>query len=103
MRSDGYEYQSEFARKYVAEGLQQGIHEGERSALFEVLDARGLEVDDAARQQILACKDLAQLKVWLRRAVTAESVQELFENEPSAHRGNKRVRSAKSSRSRSKR
>jgi hypothetical protein len=86
MRSDKYEYQSEFARKYVAEGLQkgreegrqEGLHEGERAALLEVLDARGLEVDDAARQQILACKDLAQLKVWLRRAATAASVKDLF-------------------------
>ena len=81
-----YEYQSEFARKYVAqgreegrrEGLQQGRHEGEQEALLEVLDARGLQVDDSAHQRIMACTDLSQLKRWLRKAVTAESVQELF-------------------------
>jgi len=77
-----YEYQSEFARKYVAqgreEGLRQGRHEGEQEALLEVLDARGLQVDDSARQRIMACTDLSQLKSWLRKAVTAASVQELF-------------------------
>ena len=33
-------------------GLQKGRHEGERAALFEVLDARGLKVDAATRQRI---------------------------------------------------
>jgi hypothetical protein len=102
MRSGTYEYQSEFARKYVAqgreegrqeglqegfqkgrqEGRQEGLQEGERAALFEVLDARGLVVDDTARQRILNCQELSQLKLWLRKALTVESVQELFEPAP---------------------
>jgi hypothetical protein len=82
MRSGNYEYQSEFARKYVAEGRQGGRQEGERAALLEVLDARGFEVDAAAREQILNCRVLSQLKRWLRSAVTAKSVQELFDPEP---------------------
>jgi hypothetical protein len=114
MQRGTYEYQSDFARKYVAqgreegrqEGLREGRHEGERAALFEVLDARGLQVDDAARQQILACMDLEQLKVWLRKAVTAESVQELFGHEtapaPAARKAGKHGRSTKTPKSRSK-
>lgn len=74
MQSGKYEYQSEFARKYVAQGRQ----EGEQAALLEVLDARGLQVDEVARQRIMGCTDLAQLKSWLRKAVTAQSTQELF-------------------------
>ena len=80
MKSGNYEYQSEFARKYVAEGRQ----EGEADAVFEVLDARGLKVDAQARRRILACTDLAQLKAWLRKAVTVPSVHELFESGPAA-------------------
>jgi len=75
MKSGKYEYQTEFVRKLIA----QGLHEGEMDALLEVLDARGLEVDAEARQRIFTCKDLAQLKAWLRKAVTVSSVQELFE------------------------
>jgi len=86
MRSGTYEYQSEFARRYVAqgraEGLQEGLQRGEVEALFEVLDARGIAVDEAAREQIMACTELAQLKLWLRKAVTARSVQELFDPTP---------------------
>ncbi|MFL5344244.1 MAG: hypothetical protein ACJ8AT_05595 [Hyalangium sp.] len=81
MQRGTYEYQSNFARKYVAQGREEGRQEGEQEALLEVLDARGLEVDAASRQRILACKDLAQLKIWLRKAVTTDSVQELFASE----------------------
>lgn len=79
MRSGNYEYQSEFARKYVAQGREEGRQEGEMSSLLKVLDARGLEVDDEARKRILACTEPAQLKRWLRRAMVVKSVQELFE------------------------
>jgi predicted transposase YdaD len=72
MRSGNYQYQSEFAQKYVAqgreegreEGRQEGRQEGEMAALFEVLDARGLVVDEEARRRILACTETAQLKLW---------------------------------------
>ncbi|SEK98690.1 hypothetical protein SAMN05444354_103249 [Stigmatella aurantiaca] len=86
MQSGHYEYQSEFARKYLSqgreEGREEGLQEGERAALFEVLDARGFAVDAEARQHILACTDPAQLKHWLRKAVTVSSVQALFEPDP---------------------
>jgi flagellar biosynthesis/type III secretory pathway protein FliH len=112
MRSGTYEYQSEFARKYVAqgreegrqeglqegrqeglqegrqeglqEGLQQGLQKGEKEALLEVLAARGVKVDAAARRRIQECTQLAQLKRWLRRAVTVQSVQELFARGPAS-------------------
>jgi hypothetical protein len=91
MQQGKYEYQSEFARRYVAqgrkeglqeglkEGLEKGLHQGEQAALLEVLDARGLKVDEAARQRILACTEISQIKVWVRRAAIAESVSEIFE------------------------
>jgi hypothetical protein len=82
MRSGTYEYQSEFARKYLAQGRQEGRQEGEVAALLEVLDARGLQVDAQARQRIASCTDMAQLRLWLRRAVAVQSVQELFEPAP---------------------
>jgi hypothetical protein len=86
MQSGKYEYQSDFARKYYGQGLaegeqkgrQEGRQEGEVTALLEVLDARGFELSAETREQIVACKDLDQLKLWLRRAVTAKSIEELF-------------------------
>ncbi|HEX5746703.1 MAG TPA: hypothetical protein VFZ09_10680 [Archangium sp.] len=74
MSSGTYEYQSEFARRYFTQGRQ----EGKADALLEVLDARGLQVDEQSRQRITACTELAQLERWLRKAVSVQSVQELF-------------------------
>jgi hypothetical protein len=82
MRSGTYEYQSEFARRYLAQGREEGRQEEGMSALLEVLEARGLHVDEQARQRIAACTELEQLKRWLRKAVAVQSVQELFESAP---------------------
>jgi hypothetical protein len=82
MASGTYEYQSDFARRYYgqgwAEGQAEGRARGEANAVLSVLDARGIDVSDADRQRITGCTDLGQLEVWVRRAVTAESVRDLF-------------------------
>jgi hypothetical protein len=111
MQRGTYEYQSEFARKYVAqgreEGRKEGLYEGEQAALLEVLDARGLAVDEGARQRIMACTDLSQLKLWLRKAVTVDSALEIFEPaaaaKPVARKASRRGQSLKASKPRSKR
>ncbi|ADO67949.1 hypothetical protein [Stigmatella aurantiaca] len=119
MQSGHYEYQSEFARKYVAqgreegrekgreEGREEGLQEGERTALLEVLDARGFSVEEGVRQHILACTDLPQLKRWLRKAVTVQSVQELFTPEappkPSVRKAGKPGRRTKTQKARPQR
>jgi len=99
MASEGYQYQSEFARRYVAqgeakgraegrtegeakgrtEGEARGRAEGRASAVLTVLRARNIEVGPDAEQRILACTDLAELDEWTRRAVTVQSVDELFD------------------------
>jgi hypothetical protein len=78
----GYEYQSEFAKKYVALGRDQGRTEGEAHALLTVLQARGIAVPDGARERILAQKDPECLERWLRKAATAPSLAEVID-EPS--------------------
>ncbi len=74
----GYEYQSDFAKKYVA----QGRAEGAASALLTVLQARGLAVPDSFRERILSQKDPERLKLWLKRAAVATSVAAVLD-EPS--------------------
>ena len=78
MRIAGYEYQSDFARKYVAEGEARGKAKGESEALLIVLEGRGIKVPAEARSRIVNCKDLDQLKVWLRRALDATSIQDVL-------------------------
>jgi hypothetical protein len=70
----GYEYQSDFAKKYVAEARTQDV--------LAILRVRGVAVPDAARERILGEKDPSRLKRWLERAVLAASVGEVLD-EPS--------------------
>jgi len=94
----GYEYQTDFAKKYVAEGraegltqgLTQGLTEGltqgrareAASNLLSVLRVRRIAVPDAVREHILAQKDPERLERWLEKAVVATSVTEVID-EPS--------------------
>ena len=66
----GYEYQSDFAKKYVAQGRTE---EAARSVLT-VLRVRGVQVSAAARERILAQKDPERLERWLEKATVATSV-----------------------------
>lgn len=87
MRNGGYQYQSEFARKYYGEGERKGRLEGERegrreeraTSVLTVLEARGLAIPPAARERILGCQDLDELARWVRRAAVVTDVNELFE------------------------
>ncbi len=56
----------------------RGKAEGEAKAVLTFLEARGLAPTEQQRQRILACDDLEQLNIWVRKAVTLVDVEELF-------------------------
>ena len=88
----GYEYQSDFAKKYVAqghaEGLTEGLNEGltrgrieeAARAVLTVLRVRGLAVSDVARERILSQKDPERLEHWLEKAAVAPSVATVLDD-----------------------
>jgi hypothetical protein len=80
----GYEYQTDFARKYVAQGRAEGRAEGRTEeaarALLTVLRARGIAVPDAVREQILAQTDPERLERWLEKAAVAASVAAVLDD-----------------------
>jgi hypothetical protein len=98
----GYEYQTDFARKYVAQGRAEGLTEGltrgrtegltegltlgrteeAARALLTVLRARGMTVPEAVRERILAQKDPDRLERWLEKAAVATSAAAVLD-EPS--------------------
>lgn len=53
------------------------------AAVLTVLDARGIDVPADARARITSCPNLDQLDSWIRRAATATSIDDLFD-EPEA-------------------
>ncbi|MGH3874653.1 MAG: hypothetical protein ACRDSR_24660, partial [Pseudonocardiaceae bacterium] len=90
MTTQAHEYQSDFARRYFfqgraegeakgeAKGRTEGRAEGKAGAVLGFLDARGVDISADARTRITECGDLDQLDIWIRRAVTADSIHDLF-------------------------
>jgi 3-methyladenine DNA glycosylase AlkC len=72
MTTTAHRYQSEFASRYYSQG--------EAKALLAILDARGIQVPDEVRETITGCTDLDQLEAWIRRAATADKIQDLDEH-----------------------
>jgi Arc/MetJ-type ribon-helix-helix transcriptional regulator len=98
MASGNYEFQSDFARKYLTKGREEGLEKGreeglekglekgreegevagQAKALLAVLESRGMRISKKARTRILACTDIEQIDAWLRKAASVASVDELF-------------------------
>ncbi|WP_246180626.1 hypothetical protein [Nocardia ninae] len=79
LMTTGYEYQSDFARKYVDEGRAEGRASEAARMVLTVLDARGISVSDEIRARVLRCADVDQLETWVRRAVLVDTADELFD------------------------
>ncbi|MGK3959331.1 hypothetical protein WMF38_40585 [Sorangium sp. So ce118] len=86
MMKSGYEFQSEFARSYVAKGVEKGRKEGREQGILEAkaqavlafLEARGLEVPAEVRERVLTSTDVAELDRWIRRAAAVGDAKELL-------------------------
>ena len=82
MQPGKYEYKTEFAKSYLAQGeakgKAEGKAEGKASAVLAVFAARGLTVDDATRSRILTTTDLVLLDRWIARAATLSSVRDVL-------------------------
>ncbi len=57
-----------------AEGRAEGLVE----SLLAILEARGFELSEEARERILATTDQETLERWIRQAVTATSLGDVL-------------------------
>jgi hypothetical protein len=62
------------------EGLVEGESKGRAASLLKLLAARGLHVDDVARQLIENCRDVATLDRWLDRALVATRIEDVLDD-----------------------
>ncbi len=65
-------------RQIEGRGRKKGRREGQQQALLTLLRARGFQVPDKVRDQILSCEDLELLERWIARAATAASLEPIF-------------------------
>lgn len=92
--TETFEYQTEHFRRAVSNAMAEGRAEGEVKGtakgmamgriqaeaedILLVLETRGFAVPDDVRARITSCTDVGQLRVWLRRAVTVDSINDIF-------------------------
>lgn len=79
MQSGRYEFQSDIARKWVAEGEARGEARGEAKVLLQLLQLKGFTVPEEIRGRILNTTDCEQIETWVGRVLTARSLDEIFE------------------------
>lgn len=76
-------YQSEFIDSWKDAGRAEGRAEGEARAkgndILEALDVRGLKPTKKQRDKIISSTDLDQLARWFRQALTASTIDEVFQ------------------------
>ncbi len=72
MESGSYEYQSPFAKRWLAEGKV----EGKAESLLKILAARGLAVSEEQKTTIMTCSDLPTLDRWIEQVIKAESTDQ---------------------------
>ena len=82
MANGNYQYQSDFAKRHVAqghvEGKAQGKAEGKAEAILTVLAARGIDLSASLRERVLGCTENATLDIWLARAVSAPTAEDVL-------------------------
>jgi hypothetical protein len=74
-----HEFTSDFAGRYYRQGEADGEINGTRRTLLAVLIAREIEVPDRADTRITRCGDLRELESWVRRAATADSIEDVID------------------------
>jgi hypothetical protein len=80
MRSYGEELIERGRQQGVAQGMAQGVIRGRAEYILRTLAARGVPVDEGARQRILSCTDLPTLDRWFDRALNATSLATVLDD-----------------------
>ncbi|WP_395849603.1 hypothetical protein [Cystobacter fuscus] len=65
--------------KGLVQGREEGLARGRAESLLRILTLRGIHVEEAARQHILDCTDVATLDSWFDRALQATTLREVLD------------------------
>jgi hypothetical protein len=79
-RSYGDELIEQGLQQGLEQGQQQGLIRGRAEYILRTLSARGVQVDEAARQRILTCTDLSTLDRWFDRSLNATALSDVLDD-----------------------
>jgi hypothetical protein len=80
MRSYAEELIEQGLAKGLAKGREEGLTRGRAEDVLRILTARGVHADEAARQRILTCTDVATLDRWFERSLNATTLSEVLDD-----------------------
>jgi len=64
----------------IEKGIEKGMAIGMAKSLLSFLAARNIAVDGKLRERIIECQDASLLSVWITRAATAKTADEVVGN-----------------------
>jgi len=73
-----FDMQFQGITRFYDESQQQSYNRGRIQSVIDVLEARGLPISDEQRRRIRESNDSDTIDLWVRRAVTIASVDDLF-------------------------
>ncbi|MFB7458032.1 MULTISPECIES: hypothetical protein [unclassified Streptomyces] len=74
-------YKSPLSEEIREEGRAEGKARRAAEDVLDILEVRGIDVPEAARERITGCGDPEILRHWPRRAVTASTAEDVFTDE----------------------
>jgi len=66
------------ALRKAKEGRAEGLLEGLRSAVHQIIEARGIQLTDAQVDVVNTCNSPDTLRAWSKAAVTAPTADDIF-------------------------
>ncbi|MFI9597315.1 hypothetical protein [Nonomuraea sp. NPDC052265] len=84
-----YRYRSEYAEMLRAEGraaamartMAEAMTRTRADKVLWLLDRRGVDVPDDVRERVTSCTDITLIETWFDRAVNADSLSDVFEDD----------------------
>lgn len=71
-----------FYKSFISEEIRdEGRAQRAAEDVLDILNVRGMDIPEAVRERVTGCDDLEILRHWLRRAVTAPTAEDIFEDE----------------------
>ncbi|MER6621484.1 hypothetical protein [Streptomyces sp. NPDC000931] len=74
-------YKSYLSEEIRDEGRAEGAARRAAEDVLDILEVRGIDIPEAVRERVTDCDDPEILRHWHRRAVTAPTAEEIFEDE----------------------
>lgn len=74
-------YKSFISEEIRDEGRAEGAARRAAEDVLDILEVRGMDIPEAVRERVTGCDDPEILRVWHRRAVTAPTAEDIFQDE----------------------